>query len=275
MASPPAVFCNAHPEAVIFGMAGWPQYRHPVGPATSPRAEFSHGRDRRLTSTALPSSGIDLWIWSLDPDTATLRHYENLLSAEERRRAGRFVFPVLAQRFIAAHGRMRELLGGYLGQDPASLGFLTNAYGKPELIEGQAHFSLSHSGDRAALAVAAFPLGLDIEIMRPVSRDLPERYFSPAERDGLRGLDEVPWREAFFRCWTRKEAVIKALGLGLAFPLGDFDVTFLADAPARLTRIAGAPSTAADWHLHHVDIAADCVGAIAAARTGWTVVRHE
>ncbi len=227
-----------------------------------------------MTSIPTPESGVDLWIWSLDPDMASLQRYESLLSTEERRRAGRFVFPILAQRFIAAHGRMREILGGFLQQDPRTLGFLTNAYGKPELIEGQVHFSLSHSGDLAALAVAAFPLGVDIEIMRPVSRDLPERYFSVVEREGLHDLPDDPWRDAFFRCWTRKEAVIKALGLGLSFPLSDFDVAFLADAPVALTRLAGAPSAASQWQLHHIDVSSDCVGAIAAARTGWTVTRH-
>lgn len=227
-----------------------------------------------MTSLPTPESRVDLWIWSLDLDAVTLQRYERVLATEELRRAGRFVFPILAQRFIAAHGRMREILGGFLDQDPASLGFLTNAYGKPELIEGQVHFSLSHTGDLAALAVAAFPLGLDIEIKRPVSRDLPERYFSPTERQGLRDLTDEPWRDAFFRCWTRKEAVIKALGLGLSFPLSDFDVSFLADAPVAMTRLAGAPTAATDWQLHHIEVSSDCVGAIAAARTGWTVTRH-
>lgn len=238
------------------------------------RIESIHGPDRRVTRFPHPENGVDLWIWSLDIDTSTLQRFEHLLSTEERRRAGRFVFPVLAQRFIAAHGRMREILGEVLEHDPRSLGFLTNAYGKPELIEGQAHFSLSHSGDLAALAVAAFPLGVDIEIMRPVSRDLPERYFSAAERDGLRPLADGPWQEAFFRCWTRKEAVIKALGLGLSFPLSDFDVSFLAETPAAITRISGAPTPASDWHLHHIEVSSDCVGAIAAARRGWVVNRR-
>ncbi len=203
-----------------------------------------------------------------------LHVYERLLSIEERLRAGRFVFPILAKRFIAAHGRLRQILGERLGLGPASLNFMTNAYGKPELIDRQVHFSLSHSGDLAALAVAAFPIGLDIEIMRPVSRDLPDRYFSAIERDGLRALHGETWREAFFRCWTRKEAVIKALGMGLAFPLADFDVSFGNDEAAALTRLAGAPMAATEWQVHHIDVSSDCVGAIAAAQTGWSVTRH-
>ena len=227
-----------------------------------------------MTIALTPANGVDLWIWSLDHDASRLNEFERLLSGDERRRAGRVVFPILAERFIAAHGRLRQILGHRLGLDPASLSFMTNAYGKPELIDGQVHFSLSHSGDLAALAVATFPIGLDIEIMRPVSRELPERYFSAIERAGLRALEGESWRDAFFRCWTRKEAVIKALGLGLAFPLSDFDVSFDDARPAALTRLVGAPMAADEWQLHHIDVSSDCVGAIAAAQTGWSVIRH-
>jgi len=214
---------------------------------------------------------VDLWLWPVLAPAAEREVYRGILSPEELARAERFVFPHLAERFIVAHGRMRQILARALDTDPASLRLTTNPHGKPELTESDLHFSLSHSGDLAALALAGFPLGVDIEVLRPVSRELPERFFSRPERDGLRNLREPDWTPAFFRCWTRKEAVVKALGLGLSFPLDGFDVSFLESEPARVTRLAGEPSAAQHWQLHHIGVSADCVGAIAARQTGWSV----
>ena len=224
-----------------------------------------------MTSATPIQLKVDLWLWPLQATLAERGAWHEILSDEERVRAARFVFPIHAERFTVAHGRMREVLGRVLDSDPASLQFALNAYGKPELTDFDVHFSLSHSGDWAALAVAAFPLGVDIEVIRPVERELPERFFSPAECQGLRVLPDPVWSPAFFRCWTRKEAVVKALGLGLSFPLEDFDVSFLEADPPRLRRLKGDAEAASAWHLHHFDVAAGCVGAIAARRTGWQV----
>jgi 4'-phosphopantetheinyl transferase len=221
-----------------------------------------------------PAGAVDLWVWPLDVPASQRERDALVLSAEERDRARRFAFPHLTARFVVAHGRMRALLGAALDRDPAGLEFVASAHGKPELAGGGIHFSLSHSGDLAALAIAAFPLGLDIEMIRPVDRALPERFFAPAERRGLRGLPPDVWDQAFFRCWTRKEAVIKALGLGLAFPLEDFDVSFLEGERPRLIRLAGEPAAERAWQLHHFDAADHCVGAIAAREVGWQVRRR-
>jgi len=195
-----------------------------------------------------------------------------LLSVDELARADRFALPGHAARFVAAHGRLRQLLGHLVGQPPAALVFCASTGGKPELAAGGLRFSLSHTADLAALAVAPFEVGLDIEMIRPIDRDLPEQFFCRQERDALRALPEPAWLAAFFRCWTRKEAVSKALGLGLALPLDQFGVSCGATEPAGLTWLAGAPDAPEIWQMEHLEVAPGYIGAVAAACRGWRVV---
>ena len=195
---------------------------------------------------------VDIWEWSLDAPHGT----EALLSPDERARAARFVNPVHAARFAAGRGRLRAALGRVTGRDPASLRFETNPQGKPSLPDGP-EFNLSHSGARAMLAVSDGPeVGVDIEEWRPVEPAVARRYFTAAERAELAAME---FREGFFRCWTRKEAVIKAVGLGLSMPLGSFDVT-LGAAP-RLARIEGG--AASEWHLADLSPGPGCAAALA------------
>lgn len=188
---------------------------------------------------------IQLWSWSLDdvPPGG-----ETLLTKEERDRAHRFVGPLLQRRFVAARARLRALLGDHLGRDPRSLVFLLNEFGKPRLADlPGVHFSLSHSQDRALLAVSDGPeIGADLEMMRAVDHlDLARRYFHPDEvRTIERHRDP---RQAFFRVWTLKEAVVKAIGLGLALPLDDFAVSI--DGPRPVMTVA-PPGSPGDWWLH-------------------------
>jgi 4'-phosphopantetheinyl transferase len=160
---------------------------------------------------------------------------------------------------------LRRLLGGFLGLEPERVELRYGPHGKP-CVEGL-RFNLAHSHELALYAFSrGRELGVDLERIRPL-RDaaaIAERYFSAEENAVLRSLPEIQRHEAFFRCWTRKEAYLKALGDGLARPLDSFDVTLAPGEPARLLRVQGAPDEAARWSLLHLDPAPGFVGALAA-----------
>ncbi len=212
---------------------------------------------------------IDLWMWPLDQDTGRDADCAARLSPDEAARAARFVHAAHARRYRAGRGRMREILAGYSGVDPAALVFDYNPQGKPGLADGPA-FNLSHAAGWAALVVSVAPvaLGVDIEALRPVEDAVARRFFSNRENAALSRLTPDCWPDGFFRCWTRKEAFIKACGPGLSMPLDSFDVTLTPDTPARLERISGRSSAPADWSLHHLDLGPRLLGAIAVKNRG-------
>lgn len=208
--------------------------------------------------------GVDLWLWPLAQDAEPA-----ILSAEERARADRFLHSRDAVAYRAAHVRLRHILGGYVGCDPVSLAFAIEANGKPTLPGGPS-FNLSHSGGWAALAVTPTArLGVDIEAHRTVEAEVAQRFFSRSEQHDLAGVDGDDWRAAFFRCWTRKEAFVKAVGDGLSLPLDSFDVTLLPQAAARLLRVAGG--RAEDWRLIDLPLGPGWAGAIAIEAVGQPV----
>jgi 4'-phosphopantetheinyl transferase len=191
-----------------------------------------------------------------------------LLSAAERARALRFHFDRDRRRFIAARGRLRLLLGGYLGVPPEGVDLAERPGGKPCLRASaeDLRFNVSHSGGLALLAFSrGRELGVDLEKEREVPEmgSIAERFFSPAEVAAWRGLPDGERRSAFFRCWTRKEAFLKALGEGLARPLDTFDVTLRPDEVARLLRVEGEPAVAERWHLIDVEVPAGFQAALA------------
>ncbi len=208
---------------------------------------------------------VAVHLWSLDLPEHLLPELSRLLSDDEHARAQRFVYPRDRNRYIAGRARLRQLLAAETGRAPQSLRFRYGANGKPSLDGGPA-FNLSHSGTLAALAIgAATPeIGLDIERIRPIEDTVARRHFSPAEYAALSRLRGDDWLTGFYRCWTRKEAIIKARGLGLAMPLDSFDVSLTANA--RLERIDG--DTAEAWRLVHFEPAPGWSGALAARTAG-------
>ncbi|TFL18395.1 4'-phosphopantetheinyl transferase family protein [Jannaschia formosa] len=183
------------------------------------------------------------------------------LSPAEAARAARFARAGLGNAFRVGRGRMREILARWTGSAPDALQFEEGAAGKPRLQQGPC-FNLSHSAGIACLAVHPDrPLGVDIEAPRPVEEGVAARFFSAAERAELAALSPELWRAGFFRCWTRKEAVVKALGLGMGAPLDRFDVTLTPGSPARVTRCEIGPP--GDWHLTHLSLPQGIVGAVA------------
>jgi 4'-phosphopantetheinyl transferase len=209
---------------------------------------------------------VDLHIVALDrgPDDLAL------LSADERERAQRLRFARDRDRFIAGRAAMRRLLGAACGRDPAGLVFAYGPAGKPSLAGGP-QFNLSHTGDIGALAIADFELGIDIELVRPVERDVAARFFAADEVARLDGLTDQDWLAAFYRCWTCKEAFIKARGEGLGKALDTFSVGWEGDGTARLLRVEGDARQAARWTLWGFAPAEGIAGAIAGRRRGLRV----
>jgi len=194
---------------------------------------------------------IQVWRAWLDRDIEVVRQLESTLSPDEIARSNRFHFAKDKSHFIAGRGILRELLGKYLGKAPASLEFSYGEHGKPALAGANAtsgiSFNLSHSGGLAVYAFAkARNLGVDVERIKPdfVSEGIARRYFSTREVNDLIGLPPEERPHAFFDCWTRKEAYLKARGVGLQIPLDSFSVSLLPGQPAEF--LGGVESC---WHL--------------------------
>jgi 4'-phosphopantetheinyl transferase len=187
--------------------------------------------------------------------------WEKLLSADERQRASRFRFPRDRQHFIAARAMLRTFLGNYLSADPAAVSFSYSEKGKPRLSQNHAvsglSFNLSHSGGVALYAFSLHrDLGVDVEHIR---RDfevngIARRFFSVYEQKQLAELPAADKPEAFFRCWSRKEAYIKATGDGLSLPLSQFDVSLNPGNTDALVTTRSDATEAARWRL--TDVAA-------------------
>ena len=226
------------------------------------------GADVSAGTPAAAAITIDLWVWSLRQPANAVARLAQLLSDDECARAARFLSPQNGDGYIAGRGRLREILADYLALLPSQLVFGYGAAGKPFLdgVRDAPAFNLSHSGDWAVLAVTAArrPIGIDIETIRPLKEDIAGRFFAASEAAALAALPPDLQTAAFFRCWTRKEAFIKAKGDGLGYSLQAFEVSLLENEPAVVKSIAGqTPHQVADWRLHHFEPAPGLVGAIA------------
>lgn len=228
----------------------------------------------RRSSASPPAVGtapmrIDLWTWPLEASRKETAALEAVLSADERRRAASFIFAPDRRRFIVGRGRLRLILSRYVALPPEALRFRYGAHGKPALSSARTApcFNLSHSGELAALAIASCDVGVDIEEIRPVDAAVAERFFSARENAALRGLRGAEWHDAFYRCWTRKEAVVKALGKGLSLRLSSFEVSVARSAPL-LLRLEGCRDAASQWSIVDVALPRGRVGAIAARTMG-------
>src|SRR5262249_48848883 len=196
-----------------------------------------------------------------------------MLTSDEQRRAERFYFPQDRQHFIAGRGILRVVLGKYLGREPHQLQFDYNLHGKPKLIgEKRLRFNLSHSHGLALYAVTwEREVGVDIEHVRPdfAGEAIAERFFSPNETAVLRSLPDHLRVAAFFNCWTRKEAYIKARGKGLAIPLDQFDVSLAPGEPAALLADRAAPPESQRWAMCCLAPGPGYAGAVAVEGHDW------
>jgi len=214
----------------------------------------------------LPAHELHVWQAALAQSDVTVHRLRGTLSPDELARADRFHFEHDRRRFIVGRGVLRRLLGTYVHQPPDQIVFNYSANGKPTSTV-PLHFNVAHSHELALFAFSAqAPVGIDVEYVRRVVSDmdlLAERFFAPQENEVYRALPEVEKRAAFFRCWTRKEAYIKALGTGLSHPLDRFVVSLAPDQPAALLSCIDDPRAMQRWLLVHLELHRDYVGAIA------------
>jgi 4'-phosphopantetheinyl transferase len=227
---------------------------------------------------ALSSAEVHVWRASLDQAAPCVERLQRTLSADELHRAARFHFPRDRRRFIVARGVLRDILGRYLGVHPSALGFRYSAYGKPALAdvadEEALRFNVSHSHEMALFAVTCGrEVGVDIEYLRReiACEEIAEHFFSVRERGSLRALPAEVKHQAFFNCWTRKEAYIKAHGEGLSLPLDQFDVSLAPGEPAALLATRSDPREALRWSLRVLTPGPDYVAAVAVEGQGWNL----
>lgn len=217
----------------------------------------------------MTTADVAVWRVPLDPARAPDAGALAELSPDERARADLFATDALRNRWLGAHVALRRILARALGVAPQAIAYGKAEVGKPFVAAPAGRdleFNFSDSGDLALVAVSRCgPVGVDVELCRP-ERDLltlAESFFAAEERAALRALPEAERPAAFYRIWARKEAFIKAVGLGLRFGLERFAVSSEADAP-RLLRVDTDPRAGERWQLRDVPVADGYAGALVA-----------
>ena len=218
----------------------------------------------------LATREVHVWAASLAVSPEVLKELSHNLTPDEISRAAKFHLEVHRNRYIAGRGILRQILGRYTSINPAELVFDYSPNGKPTLraAPGSAHlhFNLAHSEDLAAFAITlAGPVGVDVEQIRQLKDmdHLVARFFSARENERFQKLSSTEKPAAFFNLWTRKEALLKATGAGIAGGLNNVEVSFLQGEPARLLSIGGDPAKANGWFLHNLAPAEGFAGAVA------------
>ncbi|MEO8427491.1 MAG: 4'-phosphopantetheinyl transferase superfamily protein [Verrucomicrobiota bacterium] len=213
---------------------------------------------------------VHVWRAFLDNYASHLADLRSSLSDDERTRAGRFHFERDRVHFAVGRGLIRSILARYLGQEPARLRFEYGSNGKPWLTDPLGRqplqFNLSHSHGVALFALAfGQELGVDLEQVRLIddAEQIAKNYYTAREHALLRELSGSRKEEAFFKCWTRKEAYLKATGTGISESLDKVEVSLVPGEPARVLSIAGDIKAASAWQLEELIPASGFVGAVA------------
>lgn len=208
----------------------------------------------------LTDNEVHVWRAFLNQPEERWRQLRDLLTFDERARAARFYFERDRRCFVIARGILRTILARYLNSHRDCLPIAYTAYGKPYLADECGHqwlrFNLSHSGELALFAFSrGRELGVDIERVRSNMeyRQIALKFFSEREASTLFSLPAESQQQAFFLCWTRKEAYIKGIGEGLTLPLSSFDVSFVPGEMAALLSAHGSSHEAGRWSLYALE----------------------
>jgi 4'-phosphopantetheinyl transferase len=223
---------------------------------------------------SLGEQEVHVWCITVDAATSAFASGQAVLTADEVAKVQRFVFERDRTRALITRALLRILAGRYLQTSPTLLRFTANPYGKPALASPglPLQFNLSHSANLVLYAFAwQRSLGIDVEYMRTTIDDdeLAEYCFSSFERETLSGLSQDEKHVAFYNCWTRKEAYIKARGLGLSLPLNLFDVSLLPGEAAALLRSREDPVEVQRWSMQQLAPGAGYAGALVVEGTDW------
>jgi len=213
----------------------------------------------------------ELHIWHgplfFSPDHADL---ERLLSHDEISRAEKFLAPDARNSFASSRAILRKLLSDYTAIDAPALRFASGPHGKPFLSTPAPmpiNFNLSHSHRTGLIAFAgSAEIGVDLERIRAdfAAMEIADHFFSPTERAHFANLPPQSRTAAFFRCWTRKEAYLKARGAGMSIPLDTFSVELAHDHPQLIRDESGSA-----WSCYNLDLSQDFAAAVVAAGEGW------
>jgi 4'-phosphopantetheinyl transferase len=207
-------------------------------------------------------------VWLVRPSATLVA----LLSPDEQVRAAKFYFDEDREHYRYGRAILRTLIGQYEQIEPTAVPFVYGEHGKPGLAGGDLRFNLSHADGVALIAFArGREIGVDVERVRPLSDAdrVARRFFSEREYGEYTAVFDAQKPQAFFNCWTRKEAFIKAIGEGLSCPLKSFDVSLLPGEAAQLREIRGSETAAAHWTLHSLDPLPGYVSAVIAEGQGW------
>jgi 4'-phosphopantetheinyl transferase len=220
-----------------------------------------------MLGTNLDQCDVQLVFSSLQADASLLHVLSGTLSSDERGQANRFVSIEHRDAYVVARGLLRLILSSALGCKPELVPIVYGQHGKPA-IDGRADltFNLSHSGNIVVYALSRRrQLGVDVEYVRPIQdlEDIARRFFCPAEYEQLLHISPEHKLRAFYNCWTRKEAFVKATGEGASHPLDAFQVTLLPGEPARFVSIDGRPGEHTRWSLHDISPSETYVSALA------------
>lgn len=227
----------------------------------SPPSSLSLGRD------------VHIWRASLDVDLELLEAQRSVLSEREIGKIDRLRLPVVYRRSLAAQVTLRQLLSRYLDCPPREVTYQYGSHGKP-CLDAAVHpspiyFNMTHSNDMALYAISDFAeVGVDVELVKPGRQmlEIAERYFAPSEYQQMLSLPEVEQLSAFYKCWTAKEAFVKATGEGLSFGLDRFEVDLsigAGDARSSLIKIDNSIDAARPWYLTSFSPEENYLGAIA------------
>lgn len=220
----------------------------------------------------LAADAVEVWLLDLAQPEEVRTQLSALLSYDEREQAQRFHFDVHRHRYVVGRGVLRLLLGSYLNMPPQEIVFAYGEQGKPYLSYSELEFNVSHAEDVALLAFSwGRAVGVDVEAIRPLSdaENVARISFSQKEFAEYTAVPEAQKPQAFFNCWTRKEAFIKAVGTGLSYPLSSFDVSLIPGEPAQLLQVQGSQAEAAKWRLQALNPLDGYVGALIAAGQEW------
>ncbi len=248
------------------------EHRHLGGIELTPQNFVNLEKTFGANPAALELARDDVHVWSIALTQAE-EVYQKLLaglSADEQRRAAQFKFEKLQKRFIAGRGALRDILSRYTGRTVGKIIFEYETHGKPKLAatlnSKNINFNLSHTEDLALCAVCRDrAIGVDVEFIRPMddAEAIARRFFSRAESEKFCALPAAQKPTAFFNCWTRKEAFIKALGEGLSHPLDQFEVSFSEGEPVALLGTRPDAQEASKWMLRALAPGQNYVGALA------------